>query len=333
MSRASSRLFYIGTVLVLVIVASLLTAWYMLIPKATEKPYQMALAWGMQGSDVGQFNDPIGVAVTDNWVYVGDAKNSRIQIFDKNGNVNGQFELELKRPMNITVKKDRLYVTDYLDQQVRVYSNDGDTIETYQVPEASDRLRALSGVTVDQNDNILVTDFYGNKVLSVNNDQLQNDSPFGYMLQNQKQSKAFPTDVAVDNEGYVYVAQLGSNRINVYDQNRQLVSQWGGLLGKGYQGRFNSWFKGPTSIAVGPANNIFVADYGNNRVQKFSPSGKFLTSFGAKGQGQDKLHHPIGVDVDKDGTVYVVDYGHQRVTKWQPDLSDRQVDFEQNRSS
>ncbi|RMF06938.1 MAG: 6-bladed beta-propeller, partial [Alphaproteobacteria bacterium] len=71
-----------------------------------------------------------------------------------------------------------------------------------------------------------------------------------------------------------------------------------------------------TSIAVGPEGNIFVADFYNHRIQKFSPDGTFLTAFGSKGHAPGEFFHPIAVDVAPDGTVFVTDHGNSRVQKW-----------------
>ena len=56
-----------------------------------------------------------------------------------------------------------------------------------------------------------------------------------------------------------------------------------------------------------------MADWRNDRIQKFSPDGKFLMKFGSSGQGNGGLNRPTGVAVDKDGTIYVADYKNDLV--------------------
>lgn len=69
-----------------------------------------------------------------------------------------------------------------------------------------------------------------------------------------------------------------------------------------------SGLSNPRGIAVGPDENIYVADTNNNRIVVFSPEGEFLREFG---QG-DGLNQPWGVDVAPDGTVWVADtWNHQ----------------------
>lgn len=75
----------------------------------------------------------------------------------------------------------------------------------------------------------------------------------------------------------------------------------GGVGGGGGQ------FLKPKGIATDNAGNIYVADTGNSRIQKFTPDGIFLLSFGVPGVGQGELREPNGVAVDSEGKVYVVD--------------------------
>jgi DNA-binding beta-propeller fold protein YncE len=81
-------------------------------------------------------------------------------------------------------------------------------------------------------------------------------------------------------------------------------------------GPFNGWFATVTSVAIGPKGNVFVADFYNDRVQKFSPDGTFLTAFGETGDGADQFRHAIAVDVAADGTVFVADFLNNRIQKW-----------------
>jgi hypothetical protein len=80
------------------------------------------------------------------------------------------------------------------------------------------------------------------------------------------------------------------------------VSEFGsGGSGDG-QFNFNS-----TGIAVDSSGNVYVADGGNNRVQKFNPIGTFLTKWGNVGTGDGELTDPDDVAVDGDGNIWVLD--------------------------
>jgi DNA-binding beta-propeller fold protein YncE len=73
-------------------------------------------------------------------------------------------------------------------------------------------------------------------------------------------------------------------------------------------------FDKPTDIAFASNGSIYVSDgYGNNRVAKFSPSGKFLFDWGRKGQGPGEFDLPHSVAVDAQGLVYVADRSNSRI--------------------
>jgi len=93
----------------------------------------------------------------------------------------------------------------------------------------------------------------------------------------------------------------------------QFVRQWGGL-GQGEGQLFMPW-----GIAVGPDNEIFVVDYGNNRIQVFSADGLFLRGWGGLGTQPGRFRGPVGIAVGADGTVYVSDAFNYRVQVFTPD--------------
>jgi len=75
----------------------------------------------------------------------------------------------------------------------------------------------------------------------------------------------------------------------------------------------------PTGIAVDGNGNLLVADTNNGRIEKFSPSGNFLSAIGSKGSGQGQLGAPNGIAIDRAGNIYVADASNHRVQKLAPD--------------
>ena len=73
-------------------------------------------------------------------------------------------------------------------------------------------------------------------------------------------------------------------------------------------------FHQPSSVAVAPSGDIYVADgYGNSRVVKFSPDGKYLKAWGKKGSGPGEFDTPHGIAVDAKGNVYVAERLNNRI--------------------
>ena len=66
---------------------------------------------------------------------------------------------------------------------------------------------------------------------------------------------------------------------------------------------------------------MLVADSRNGRIEKFTPSGTFITSIGTKGTGYGQFSEPNGIAIDRDGNIYVADAGNHRVQKLGPDGS------------
>ena len=84
----------------------------------------------------------------------------------------------------------------------------------------------------------------------------------------------------------------------------------------GTTGSDSGEFQHPRGVAVDAAGNVYVADSGNNRVQKFTSTGTYLTQWGTYGSGNGQFGHPEGVAVDGDGNVYVTEDENSRVQKF-----------------
>lgn len=81
----------------------------------------------------------------------------------------------------------------------------------------------------------------------------------------------------------------------------------------------NIAFHIPSDIAVDDQGNIYVLDSGNHRIQKFDPEGKYLATFGRRGQGPAEFYLPSSLDLDHQGYMYVSDSQNRRVQILNPD--------------
>ncbi len=75
----------------------------------------------------------------------------------------------------------------------------------------------------------------------------------------------------------------------------------------------------PRGVGLDAEGNIYVADFGNDRIQKFGPQRQFLKAWGTKGDLPDQFNQPGDVAVGPDGLVYVADTWNQRVQVFAPD--------------
>lgn len=100
----------------------------------------------------------------------------------------------------------------------------------------------------------------------------------------------FPTR---DKDGNFYVASF--REISKYSPSGTFITKWGSY-GSG-PGQFsNIW-----AIRAGPDGNVYAVDAENRSIQKFTPTGAYLSTI--KGMFQ----YPQGLDIDKDGNLYVSD--------------------------
>jgi glucose/arabinose dehydrogenase len=174
-------------------------------------------------------------------------------------------------------------------------------------------------VAVAPDGSLFVADFYSQRIQRLNSkgsfiEQWGNTGETGIWAGEFN----YPTDVALGADGSLYIADGYNDRIQVFSSTGKFLRKWGGPFGLNIFGPFNSWFATVTSIAIDQSDNVFVADFYNHRIQKFTSEGTFLTSFGVKGGGRGQFNHAIAVAVADDGTAFVADFGNNRIQKWRP---------------
>jgi len=97
------------------------------------------------------------------------------------------------------------------------------------------------------------------------------------------------TDMAWDAAGNIYISDGYINsRIAKIDKDGNWIKSWG-EPGTG-PGRFNT----PHSIAIDAADNVYVADRGNGRIQVFDEDGKFLREIHINVPYDHKTHPWMG---------------------------------------
>jgi sugar lactone lactonase YvrE len=139
-------------------------------------------------------------------------------------------------------------------------------------------------------------------------------------------SMFFPTGVAVDASGNVFVADYGNHSIRKISA-AGAVSTIAGNGAPGFRdgSGANAQFTDPSGIAVDAGGNVYVADQGNNRIRKITPAGFVTTLAGSGSQGlQDgiagaaRFSAPTGLAVDASGNVFVADSNNNRIREISP---------------
>jgi sugar lactone lactonase YvrE len=122
-----------------------------------------------------------------------------------------------------------------------------------------------------------------------------------------------PMDIAVDPQGFVYVADTWNDQIQKLTNTGQIVTKWG------TNGHDEGQFQTPVSIAVYQDKKqifVFIVDQYNHRIQKFTDTGNFILSWGSYGTDKGQFQSPSGIAVDNDGFIYVADTGNSRIQKF-----------------
>jgi len=108
-----------------------------------------------------------------------------------------------------------------------------------------------------------------------------------------------------------------------FSQTRSVIKPLSMLTPPAYLGEWGSFgsdtgkFQYPQKIAITSAGELVVADAGNNRLQVFDTTGKFLRTIGlpggTTGEQVGALYNSSGVAVDSDGNIYATDLREERV--------------------
>ena len=131
--------------------------------------------------------------------------------------------------------------------------------------------------------------------------------------------------IALDKFGNIFVLDQSNERIRNITVSTGIIATVAGIKSGKYPGEDNiaatdSKLSNPMGIAVDTYGNIYIADYGHNRVRKVTASTGIITSYGDE-YGYPILNTlgnpftPTGVTVDTAGNVFITDANDNRIYK------------------
>ena len=138
---------------------------------------------------------------------------------------------------------------------------------------------------------------------------------------------AFPTDVAVDGSGNIYIADGDHHRIRRVDPSGTITTVAGTGKG-GYSGdrgpAVDAQLSFPIGVAVDSAGILYIADTANGRIRRVDGSGIITTivGTGSSGYGGDgppaveaQLYGPRAVALDGAGNLYITETTYSRIRR------------------
>ena len=189
------------------------------------------------------------------------------------------------------------------ENKISFISRDGERIRSIDTTSVRSGIRRYklypTGVAVDEDDNIYVTDVESHRLSKFNSDGKVVKTVGG--KGGRTGEFGYPYGIALSKDNKLFVCDSGNHRIQVFDTNLKFISCFG-IEGSG-EGAFSD-------LTFDPVGDVYVTDYYNHRVQVFSP---FLRTFGGFGIRSGELSFPWGICVDHD-YVYVVESRNNRVS-------------------
>ncbi|CAO3405466.1 NHL repeat-containing protein [Azospirillum palustre] len=269
-------------------------------PMSKEQTYPNILTpyseFGGHGLGLAGLNDPTGIFLEDNTLWVADSANHLIKRFSLKGELLGSFggfgtePSQLIYPQDITVKDGNIFVINTGNNSIDIYDYNG--IHKFRFGKLGKEpgyfnyphsISVAGGI-------IYVTDMANNRVqlFSSSGDFINSIGEFG----SSEGKFNEPRGIAADENGNFYVADSNNNRIQKFDRHGRFIKAWGSF------GSTEGFLAQPSGLSY-INQQILTADLLNHRIQIFSEDGQFLKQFGRHPvdghEGKGRTHYPYRI--------------------------------------
>ena len=231
-----------------------------------------------------------------------------------------------------------VYVADLSNHRVQKWAPGATTGTTVAggngAGAASNQLNSPNGIFVDTSGNLYIADSKNHRIQKWDLGASQgttvaggkgigiasNDTDVFDKLNN-------PKGVFVTDDGNIYVADTGNNRIQKWTPGATSGIR---VAGGDKPGVNHNLLSEPDNVFVTPSRDIYVADSGNDRIQKWREGSVDIqnaTGWNDEGDEANQMDSPVGVFVDPLENMYIADYNNQRIQKWK--VAKQYIPFEE----
>ncbi|WP_165251367.1 hypothetical protein [Paludisphaera soli] len=299
---------------------------------------EFLLAWGERGDGPGQFHSPIHVAVNAaDEVYVADLNNARIQKFTADGTYLSQFPLPLDAPPRkscivggLAVDEGGLIYVSFMNQhRIAVYDDAGAVVREWGCRGGGEgEFNQPGGMVLRRDGTLFAVDQCNHRVQHFTRDGRflgawggHGSEPGRFGGSDPAGSRfAGPHFLGQDREGRLYTTEAGLGRVQQLAPDGRPLRSWGdkgdqpGGFGALNFGSLAGTY-GPIGLTLDRRDRVWVSSL-NDRVQCFTPEGRFLFGIVESGPEPGQLDHPHGMAFDGRGRLYVADSSNQRIQKF-----------------
>ena len=235
----------------------------------------------------------------------------RVLVFDQSGEEIKRWfmpEYDVGKAEGICVLKDgRIAVADTHYHRVVFFDADGQYLSKHGSygREAGQFIYPVA-ITKDDDDSYYVCEYGGHDRIQKFNSQGEWQWEAGSFGTEPGQFSR-PSGI-VWHDSKLYVADAINNQIQVFADDGRFVA----ILGASDAGPGLQY---PYDLSLSPNEELFVVEYGANRVSRLDLNGQVLGRFGTTGTSEGQFSTPWGIAVDKSGRVVVADTGNRRIVE------------------